>query len=91
MCVLERVVQQTGGNQTGRVRHIDHEDRTYLIGHATDTCVVPLTAVGTGTCDDQFGFVRARLELQIVVVDATRLRIQVIADGVEHKTREVHR
>ena len=90
MRVLQRVVQQTGCDQSGRVGHVDHEYRAYLIGYAADTGVVPFAAVRTRAGDDQLRLMRAGFELQVVVVHAARRFVQVVADSVEHKAREVH-
>ena len=88
--MLERVVQESGCDQSCWVSHIYHEDRTYLIRYPTDTRVVPLAAIGTRAGDNKFRFVRARLELQVVVIDASRLFLEVVAYGVEHQTAEVN-
>ena len=90
MCVFQWVVQQSCGNQTGRMRHIDHEDGADLIRYAADTCIIPLATVGTCPCYNQLGLVRTCFYLQIVVINTPRSFLQIIAYCVEHQTAEVN-
>ena len=88
--ILERVIQQTGSNQTGRVRHVHHKNGAYLVCYATDTSVVPLAAVSTRAGNDEFGLMRASFELEVIVIHATRFFVEVIAYSVEHQTGEIN-
>ena len=89
MGVFERVIQQTGCDESSRVSHIDHEDRADLIGYLADTGIIPFTAVRTRACDNQFRLVLARLTLQVLIIDTTCRFVQVITDRIEHQTAEI--
>ncbi len=91
MCVLHRVLQQTGSDQAGRVSHIHHEDGAHLVSDGAHALPIPFAGVGRCTADDQLGFVFQRLALHIVVVDQTRFRIQLISDCMIEDTGDVDR
>ena len=57
-----------------------------IIPHAL---VVPLTAVGRTTTDNQLRLVLQSQTLHLVVIDATSLLIQIIAYGLVEDTRGV--
>ena len=86
MCMLHGVLQQACGNQSGRVRHVHHEDSPYLVRHLADTRVVPLAAVRTRTGDNQFRTLRTRFLLQLVVVHTPCLLAQAVVNGMEHQS-----
>ena len=88
--VLHRVLQQASCDQTSRVSHIDQQDGTYCVGDLAHALVVPLTAVGRTTTDDQLRLVLQGQLLHLVVVHAARLAAEVIADVVVENTRRVY-
>ena len=46
VCIFYGIVEQSGCDKSGRMRHIYHEDGTYTVGNGTHTGIVPLSAVG---------------------------------------------
>ena len=87
--IFYRVLQQTGSNQTSGVSHVDHQQGTHLVGNLTHTLVVPFTAVGTATTDNQLGLVLQGQLLHLVVIHTACLLVQVVADGVVDDTRSI--
>ena len=90
VCIFYGVLQQTGSNQTGGVSHINHQQSAYLVGNLTHTLVVPLTAVGRATADNQLRLVLEGQLLHLVIIHTTGLLVQVIADGVVDQTTGIH-
>ena len=89
--ILNRILEQTGSDQTGRVSHVDQQDGAYFVRDLAHTLVVPLTRISRSTADDQLGFVLQSLALHIVVIHALGLRIELVTDGFEIGTRHIHR
>ena len=52
MSVFNRIIQQSGSNQTCRMSHIDHQDSSYFICDFAHTFVVPFARIGRGAADD---------------------------------------
>ena len=42
MRIFQRIVEQSGSDKSGRVSHVDHQQRAYFIGNLTHTCIIPL-------------------------------------------------
>ena len=82
MCILNRVVEQSGSNQSGRVSHIYHKQSTNLIGNLAHALVVPLAAVGRAAADDELRLVLESELLHMVVVYASGFWVEVVANGI---------
>ena len=87
--IFQWVVQKTCCNQTRRVSHINHEECTHLVGNLAHTCIIPLTAVGTTTTDNQLRFVFQSQLLHFVIIHATGFLVEVIADRVVEESGSV--
>ena len=90
MGVLERVFQQAGGDEAGRMGHVDHEDGANFVGYTAHAGIVPFARVGAGTSYNQFRVFFEGYALHLVVVHAAGFLIHIIAYGVEYQTREIH-
>ena len=88
--ILHRVLQQTGGYQTGRMGHVYHQQGTHLVGYGTHAGIVPLTAVGTATADDELWTMLTSQLLHLVVVHTAGLTVQVVSHGAIQYTGGVH-
>ena len=91
MGILQRVVQQTSRDQTGRMRHVDHQQSTYFVGDLTHTLVIPITRIGGATTDDQFGFLTQSNLLHLIIIHATRLLIYIVLGCPIENTRAIDR
>ena len=89
MGVFHRVVEQSGSDESGGVSHVDHEQCPYLVGDLAHALIVPLTAVGRATADDQLGFVFQSELLHVVVVHASCFAVERVSDVVVEDTRGV--
>ena len=88
--ILDGVVEQACGDKTGGMGHVDHQDRTYFVGKATHTGIIPFAAVGAGTTDYELRAFTACYFFHLVVVDCSGVFFYVIFESLEHETREVH-
>ena len=80
--VFHGVVEQAGSDESGGMRHVDHEQCAHLVGNLAHALVVPLAAVGGAAADDEFGLMLQGQLFHLVVVHASCLLIEVVADGV---------
>ena len=69
--------------------HINHQEGTYLIRNLAHAGIIPLTAVGTTTTDNQLRLVFQSQLLHLVVIHTTRLLVQVVADRIVENTRSI--
>ena len=90
MGVFDGVFEQTGGDESGGVCHVYHEDGADFVGEFTDAGIVPFAAVGRSTGDDEFGTLRACLLFHLLIVNAPCFGVHGVRDGVEHESGEVH-
>ena len=91
MRVSEGVVEESCGDESGGMRHIDHKDSAYLVGDVTDALVVPLAGIGRGTCDDEFGALGTCFGFEFVVIDESVVGSDAVVDSVEDESGEVDR
>ena len=91
MGVFHGVVQQAGGDQSGRVGHVDEQQRAHLVGDFAHTFVVPFARIGRGAADDELRTVFQRLAFHVFVVDRAGLLVELVPDGVEIHARHVDR
>ena len=82
MGVAQRVVQKSGGDESGGVCHVDHEDGSDAVGDISHALVVPLSAVGRSAADDESGLMFEGELFHFVVVYTSSFGVEVIADGV---------
>ena len=82
MCILNRIVEQSGSNQSGWVCHIYHQKSTNLIGNLAHTLVVPLAAVSRTTTNNKLRLMLNSKSLHMVVVYTSSLRVEVVANGI---------
>jgi len=75
--VLHRVVEQAGCDKACRVSHINHKQCANLVGNLTHALVVPLTAVGRATADDELRLVLFCQAFHFVIVNASRHLVQM--------------
>ena len=91
MGILHGVIQETCGYQAGGVSHVYHQQRAYLVGNLAHAGIVPLTAVGGTSTDNQFGLVLQGQLLHFVVVHAASFLVQVVTHWVVEYARGVDR
>ena len=91
MGVFHGVVQQPGGDQSGRVGHVHHQQGPHLVGDLAHALVVPFARIGRGAADDQFGFALQGFTLHSVVVDRAGLLVELVAYRPEVFARHVDR
>ena len=87
--ILQRIVEQTGGDKAGGMSHVDHEDGTDFIGQTAHAGIVPFAAVGAGTTDDELRTLAACYPLHLFVVDEAGIFLNVVLKRLEHKAGEV--
>src|SRR6185436_7923648 len=88
--VWERARMDTGGHQSGDVRHVDEEQGADAVGDLGEAREVDRAGVGRGARDDEL-----RPDLggdggQRLVVDALRLPIDAVGVNLVHPAGEVH-
>lgn len=81
--VLEGRRDDTSGDQTGDVGHVDNEVGTDLVSDLAHALVVDQTAVGGGTGDQALGAVELSIGLQSVVVNDAGLQVNAVGEGLE--------
>ena len=87
--IFDRVVEQSGGDQTGRMRHVDHQQSPDLVGDFTHPLVIPFAAVSRCPADNHFGFVLQSEPFHGIVVDRPGLFGEFVTDGFVEKARGV--
>ena len=91
MRVFHGVVQQSCGDQAGRVGHVHEQQRADFVRDFAHAFVVPFARIGRSAADDQFWLAFQRLALHGVVVDHARRLVELVAHGVEVFARHVDR
>ena len=91
MRVFQRIVEQSGGNQTGGVSHVDHEDGAYLIGNLTHAGIIPFTRIGARAAHNQLGMCAVGYFGHLVVINEAGVLLHIVTYGIEHKAREINR
>ena len=86
---LHGILQQTGCDESCGVSHVYHQQGTHLVGNLAHPLVVPLTAIGRATADDELGFVLQGEGFHLVIVHTPCLLVQVVADGLVEDTARV--
>ena len=77
------------GDKPGDVRHIDHEDSSYLVGYFTEACKIYHTRVRARTRDDHLGVTFKSRLAHRVIVDGLGDRIDAVMDYIEILTRNI--
>ena len=91
MSVFHRIVEQPGGNQARRMRHVDHQQRAHFVGDLAHPLVIPLAAVRRRAADNHFRFVFEGETFHRIVIDRSGLFAQLVADRIVKDTRRVDR
>lgn len=81
--VLEWRWDDTGGDETGDVGHVDNEVGTDLVGDLAHALVVDQTAVSGSTGNKDLGPVHEGILLELLVVDDTSLNVDTVREGLE--------
>lgn len=81
--VLEGRGDDTSGDQTGDVSHVNNEVGTDLVGDLAHALVVNQTAVGRGTGNETLGAVHLGVLLEGVVVNDTGLKVDTVREGLK--------
>ena len=90
MGIFQRVVEQTGSDESGRVSHVNHEQGAYFVGNATHASVVPFARICAGATHNQFWMYAASCFFHLVVVNKPGVFFHVVFHLVEHQSREVY-
>ena len=85
MRIFDRVVEQSGGDQTCRMRHVDHQQSPDLVGDFTHPLIIPFAAVSRCPADNHFGFVLQSEPFHGIVVDRPGLFGEFVTDGFVEK------
>ena len=78
-------------DESGDVRHVDHQHRADLLGDVGEALEVDDARIRRSTGDDHLGTVLLGQALHLVVVDGLGLHVQPVRNHVEPLAREVHR
>ena len=89
VAVRDRGGIEAGGDQSGDVRDVGHQQRADAIGDLAEAREVERARVGGEAGDDQLGLVLLRQPLQRVVVDRLGLRADAVGDEVVELAGEV--
>ncbi len=90
VCILQRVVQQSGCNQSCWMCHVYHQQCAYLIGNLAHACIVPFAAVGRATADNQLRLLGKCYAFHLVIVHASCLGVQVVCYRMIQNAAGVH-
>ncbi len=85
-----RVRVEAGGDQTGIMGHVHHENGADLLGHFGETLEVDPQSIGRGAGDDQLGLVLVRQPFHLGVVDFL-VFVQTVGHHVEPLAGHVER
>ena len=91
MRILDRIVEQSGGDQAGRMGHIDHQQRADAVGDLAHALVVPLAAVSRSSADNHLGFVFQCELFHRIVVDPTGTLVELITHGMIENAGRIDR
>ena len=91
VAVRDRVLVQTGGDQTGDVRHVHEKERVRLVGDLAQAGEVDGARIGGGAGEDHAGLVLHGEAFDLVVVEAFGLGGDAVGHDVEEVAAEVHR
>lgn len=81
--VVERSLDDTGGDQTGDVGHVNDEISADRVSDLTHAGIVDLSAVGRSTGDENLGAEKTSSLLELVVVDDAGLDVHPVGHGLE--------
>ena len=91
MRIFQRVVEQTGSDESGGVSHVDHKDGTTSVGNFAHTSVVPFAGVSACAAHDELGLHFHSGTFHVVVVNKAGFSVDVVFNGIEYQTGEVYR
>jgi len=73
----------TGGHQSGNMRHINHQVRIYGLCNLSKSFKIYNARIGTGPGNDHFGFVFLRFPPDIFIIDGPGLLLDTIVDKIK--------
>ena len=91
MGVLDGVLEQTGGDEASRVRHVDPEDGAYFVRDRAHALVVPLAGICGSAAHDKFWPVLQRQALHGVVIYPAGLGIKPVGYYIIKDARRIDR
>ncbi len=91
MGVLERIGMHAARDETGEMRHVDHEKSADGIGDLAKAREIDEARIGRAARDDQFRLVGLRQRLDFVHVDAMVLAAHAVRNRLEPFARLVDR
>ena len=80
---VKRVGMAAAGNQTGKMRHVDHQISSRFIGNLAETGKVYLPRVGGTAGDDQFGLMFFGQPFDFVIINQTVFFAYAVLYGVQ--------
>ena len=78
MRIFYRIVEEPGGNQPGRMRHVDHKDGAHFICNFTHAFVIPFARVCRTAADNHFRTFAQGNFLHLIVVYTAGFLIKII-------------
>lgn len=81
--VLEGRRNDTGGDQSGDMGHINDEVSADLVSDLAHALIVDQAAVGGGTGNQTLGAVELSVGLQGIVINDTSLKVDTVGEGLE--------
>ena len=85
--IFQGIIEQSGGNKSGRMRHINHQQSPHVVGNLTHSLIVPFTTVGRASADNKFGFMLQSQPFHLFVIHSPGFFIEVVAYGFVKNAR----
>ena len=82
---------RAAGDQSGEVRHVDHEQRARLVGDLAHAGEIDDPRIGAATADDHLGMMFERKLFEIVVVDGLGFLGHAVGNDLVSLAGEVQR
>src|SRR5690606_20221857 len=71
VAMRQRVIQQSSGDQSGRMSDVSHYQGLRLIGNGTDTFISPVAGISRRAANDEPGLFSQRGPFHLIVVNAS--------------------
>ena len=88
--ILDRVLEQTCGDEAGGVSHINHKDGANLVCDGTHTLPIPFAGVCRSASDEELGLALESDLLHLVVIDHSGLFVEMVCHRVVVDTGHIH-
>ena len=89
--MIQRARMSTAGHQTRKMRHIDHEERTDLIGDFAESLEIENTGIGRAACQHELGPMFTGERRNNVHVDKLVFAANAVGNGLEPFSRLIDR